>query len=144
MTYCTTQALIDRFGESELIRLTERTDDNGHYTNTLDQTQIDSAIVDATATIDSYLAGRYPLPLAQVPPVLDRFACDIARYFLHDRSPLEEVTNRYKEALRFLEKAASGSISLGIDAQGKRPETNDGAVIESDGHVFSRKDKAFI
>ena len=144
MSYCNTQALINRFGETELIRLTESTDTNGDYTNAIDQTQIDSAIADASATIDSYLAGRYPLPLVQIPPVLDRFACDIARYFLHDRSPLEEVTNRYKEAIRFLEKVASGGISLGIDAQGKRPETNDGAVIESDGHVFSRKDKAFI
>ena len=106
--------------------------------------QIESALSDATPTIDSYLAGRYPFPLTQVPPILERFSCDIARYFLHDRAPLEEVTNRYKEALRFLEKVAAGQISLGIDATGNRPETNDGAIIHSDGHVFSRKDKGFI
>ncbi len=144
MSYCSTQALIDRFSEDELISLTETKNTDGDYTGAINQTQVDNAIADADATIDSYLAARYPLPLLQVPPILNRFACDIARYFLHDRAPLEEVSNRYKEAIRFLEKVASGSISLGVDHTGNRVETNDSAVIESDGRVFSRKDKAFI
>lgn len=142
--YCTTQALIDRYGEDELIQLTAEADDLGEFPDQINQTQVDRAIADAAATIDSYLAARYPLPLSKVPPVLERFACDMARYFLHDRSPLEEVTNRYKDAIRYLEKVAKGDISLGIDSDGQRPQTTDGAIMESGGSVFSRDDKSFI
>lgn len=142
--YCSTQALINRFGEEELIQLTAEADNLGEYPDTINQTQVDQAIADADGTIDSYLAARYPLPLSQVPPVLERYACDMARYFLHDRSPLEEVTNRYKEAIRYLEKVSKGDISLGIDSQGQRPQTTDGAIMESSGSVFNRKDKSFI
>lgn len=142
--YCTTQDLIDRFGEDELIQLTAEVDSLGGFSGSGNQVQIDRAIADAAATIDSYLAGRYPLPLDQIPPVLNRHACDMVRYFLQDRSPLEEVTNRYNAAIRFLEKVASGAITLGIDALGNRPDTFDGALIQSSGSVFSRKDKGFI
>ncbi len=142
--YCTTQDLIDRFGQDELIRLTAEADSFGEFPDQINQVQVDRALSDAGATIDSYLAARYPLPLSQVPPVLNRYACDLSRYFLHDRNPLEEVTNRYKDAIRYLEKVAAGSISLGIDAAGKRPESLDGAMMESAGSVFSRKDKGFI
>lgn len=142
--YCSTQALINRFGEEELIQLTAEADNLGEYPDTINQTQVDQAIADADGTIDSYLAARYPLPLSQVPPVLERYACDMARYFLHDRSPLEEVTNRYKEAIRYLEKVSKGDISLGIDSQGQRPQTTDGAIMESGGSVFNRRDKSFI
>lgn len=142
--YCTTQNIIDRFGEDELIQLTDEADSTGQFSNSINATQVQRAIEDSTATIDSYLASRYPLPLVNVPPVLERFACDLARYFLHDRSPLEEVTHRYKEAIRYLEKVAKGDISLGIDSDGARPETKNDAVIQSGGSVFNRSDKSFI
>lgn len=142
--YCASQDLIDRFGSDELIQLTAEAGEFGVFPNEINQTQVDRAIADATATIDSYLAARYPLPLTQIPPVLERYASDMTRYFLHDRSPLEEVTNRYKDAIRYLEKVAKGEISLGIDSQGKRPETMDGAEMQSGGSVFSRDDNSFI
>ncbi|SIS87914.1 gp436 family protein [Neptunomonas antarctica] len=142
--YCSTQDLTDRFGSDELITLTAVANAFGEFPEQVNQVQVDRAIADASATIDSYLAARYPLPLPQIPPVLNRFACDMARYFLHDRSPLEEVTARYKEAVRYLEKVAIGAITLGIDAQGQRPETMDGAFVTSAGSVFGRTDKGFI
>lgn len=144
MAYCTAQDVIDRFGEDELIRLTAQANEFGEYGTEINQTQLDRALSDASATIDSYLASRYPLPLANVLPILNRFACDIVRYFLHDVSPLDEVTNRYKEAIRYLEKVSKGEIGLGITTEGERPETMDGATIESAGSVFSRSDKSFI
>lgn len=144
MAYCTAQDVIDRFGEDELIRLTAQANEFGEYGTEINQTQLDRALSDASATIDSYLASRYPLPLTNVLPILNRFSCDIVRYFLHDVSPLDEVTNRYKEAIRFLEKVSKGEISLGITTDGERPDTVDGATIESAGSVFSRSDKSFI
>lgn len=136
--YCTTQDLIDRFGEDELIRLSTEVDSLGEFPTTINQTQIDRAIEDANGTIDSYLSGRYILPLSQIPPVLERHACDLARYFLHDRSPLEEVTARYNAAIRFLEKAASGAITLGVDALGDREESDSSVVFQSTARVFGK------
>lgn len=144
MPYCTSQDVIDRFGEDELIRLTAQPNALGEYGTEINQTQLDRALSDADATIDSYLAARYPLPLVNVLPILNRFACDIVRYFLHDTSPLDEVTNRYKEAIRFLEKVSKGEITLGVASDGARPDTMDGATIESAGSVFSRSDTSFI
>lgn len=144
MAYCTAQDVIDRFGEDELIRLTAQANEFGEYGTEINQTQLDRALSDASATIDSYLASRYPLPLANALPILNRSACDMVRYFLHDTSPLEEVSTRYKEAIRYLEKVSKGEITLGVASDGARPDTMDGATIESSGSVFSRSDKSFI
>lgn len=144
MAYCSSQDLIDRFGNDELVRLTAQSDEYGAYGTVINQIQIDRALNDASATINSYLAARYPLPLANALPILNRLACDISRYFLHDTNPLDEVTNRYKEAIRYLEKVSKGDITLGVSSEGERPETMDGATIESAGSVFSRSNTDFI
>ncbi|MFY2646294.1 phage protein Gp36 family protein, partial [Achromobacter insuavis] len=46
--------------------------------------KVDRALADARNTIDSYIAGRYTLPLSSVPQVLIRIACELARYYLYD------------------------------------------------------------
>ncbi|KJZ06414.1 hypothetical protein TW85_25080, partial [Marinomonas sp. S3726] len=137
------QDLIDRFGSDELVRLTAQSDEFGSYGTDINQTKVDRALSDANSTIDAYLAARYPLPLPDTQPILNRFACDISRYLLHDTNPLDEVTNRYKEAIRYLEKVSKGDISLGVSTEGERPETMDGATIESAGSVFSRSNTEF-
>lgn len=107
--YATRAALIDRFGEAELIQLTDR-----ERLGVIDDTVLDQAIADAAHEIDSHLAGRYTLPLATVPPVLTRVACDVARYRLYDDAAPEEVRNRYKDGVRWLEALARGTVSLGM------------------------------
>ncbi|HBY38461.1 MAG TPA: DUF1320 domain-containing protein, partial [Alteromonas sp.] len=75
MNYCTTNDLIDRFGESELIALSDR--DN---TGSVDAQVVSAAIADASALIDGYLGGRYALPLSVIPSVLPKLCGDIARF----------------------------------------------------------------
>lgn len=138
MSYCTQQDLIDRFGEAELIELTDE-----HGTEEIDATKLARAIADADGIIDGHLAGRYTLPLAEVPKVLNRYACDLVRYDLYDH-PTDKVKDANDKAMRYLEKAASGAVSLGINTDGSQPQTSNGAQVSSGGNVFSRSDKGFI
>lgn len=109
--YATQQQMIDRFGEDELIQLTDRAN-----AGVIDPQVLDQALADADATINDYLAGRYNLPLAVVPSSLSRLACDLARYFLYDDHPSEAVRQRYEDAVKFFDAVAKGAIKLGVDA----------------------------
>lgn len=137
--YCSKDDLIKRYGEDELLLLT---DDTG--TGSIHQEQVTQAINDAGALIDGYLAGRYQLPLANVPTVLNRLAADIARYYLYDNGASDPVQTRYDEAMKFLVSVSKGIAALGVSDSGDKPQTNDCAEMVSDGHVFSRRDNGFV
>jgi phage gp36-like protein len=72
----------------------------------------------ATAEIDSYLAARHTLPLAEVPLVLTQICVDIAVYRLALSGELmtEEIDKRYERALARLRDLASGKASLVFSA----------------------------
>lgn len=139
--YATSAQMQARFGEAELISLTDRDGSAG----TIVASVLDVALHDATARINGYLAGRYTLPLAAVPEMIERLCCDIARYGLYDKGANEQVSKRFDDAVRFLEKVAAGTITLGITTQGESPVSHDLPVIESGGSVFNRQiSKGFI
>ncbi|MDH5786403.1 MAG: DUF1320 family protein [Chromatiales bacterium] len=133
MPYCTKQNLIDRYGEEELIQLTDRAG-NG----VIDDGVLDQAITDAAAEIDGYLAGRYQLPLAVTPPILTVYACDMTRYRLYDDAATEQVEKRYQDAIKFLRLATDGKVQLGPTSDGSKPAPSSGAVMESGGRVWGR------
>ena len=133
--YATRAQMQARFGESELISLTDRNGSAGSIVSSV----LDVALHDATALINGYLAGRYTLPLVTAPDMLARLCCDIARYGLYDNGASEQVSKRFDDAVRFLEMVAAGKISLGISTEDESPVSHDLAVIESDGTVFNRR-----
>lgn len=142
MPYATQQDMVDRFAQTELVQLTNP--DNPAAT-TVNATVLGQALADADAAIDGYLQSRYTLPLAVVPKVILRYACDIARYFLYDDRATEQVEKRYNDAIKFLEQVAKGAITLGLSATGAQPAEAGGAQMESDTPVFQREDsKGFI
>jgi phage gp36-like protein len=120
--YATQQDLIDRFGETEVIQLSDRAS-----TGAIDAAVVAAKLADAAAEIESYLAGRYTLPLEPVPLALQRIACDIARYHLYDDRPTEYVAKRYDAAIAFLRSVNKGDIQLGVDAGGAAPPSQAGA-----------------
>jgi phage gp36-like protein len=140
--YATTAAMISRFGTKDLMLLTEREDSTPGEINL---SVLEQALADATAEIDSYLAGRYPLPLAAVPDVLERNCCDIARYLLlGDRAP-EQVEKRYQAVVKWLTLVSKGDIQLGLSAGEPVSQSGTIAEIQSAGSVFSRaSSKGFI
>ncbi len=139
MPYATEQDLVARFGEDELIALTDRSG-----AGSIDSALVASALSDAAATIDGYLQARYPLPLATVPDVLQRLSCDIARYYLYDENASDQVTKRHDDALKMLGQISNGMVTLGLpDAD--VPESSNTAEMRSEDTVWARsKSKGFI
>ena len=105
--YCTLNDLIERFGETELIQLTDE-----QNTGALNTASVNQAIADASNEIDSYLIGRYQLPLVTVPEFVKGYACDMARYRLWDDGALEQVTIRYRTAIKYWRDISTGALRL--------------------------------
>lgn len=121
MTYATKQDLLERFGDDEMVQLTDEL-----AQGELDDVKITRALTDADADINGYLANRYALPLATTPPMIRRLACEIARYHLYNKAPTDAVKQRYQDAIRTLEAIAKGVVGLGLDGLGT-PVTSAGA-----------------
>lgn len=110
----------------------------------------ETAIADAGAEIDGYIGKRYRVPLAAAPPVLQKYAKDIAVYNLVSRTGIDEskrektILNRYNAAIRYLELVAKGSVDIGVDEGGSGSGTDpaeDAAIgfrIQSNNRLFSR------
>lgn len=107
-------------------------------------TVIDAAIADAEGEIDGYLAKRYPVPIAPVPKVINKFAKDIAVYNLYSRIGINENgeeknnLNRYYAAVKFLTLVAEGKVSLGITSDTPQASAATGFLVCSSGRLFSR------
>lgn len=135
MLYATPEGLVKRYGEQSIKTLAVSTD----------SPKVAEALEDASQTIDSYLAGRYTLPLKSVPAVLERHCCYIARYFLEKNRATEQARRDYDDSIRYLEKVANGTISLGISEDGETVEGDNVAIIESAGSIWARdRAKGFI
>ncbi|WP_445945491.1 gp436 family protein [Shewanella sp.] len=141
--YATTANMLSRFGEQDLMLLTER---EGSVPGEINYPALEQALRDASAEIDGYIVGRYTLPLTLVPAVLERNCCDIARYFLYGDKAPEQVEKRYGAVIKFLSSVSKGDISLGLATTGEKPDQSELVVsIESAGSVFDRsKAKGFI
>lgn len=134
-SYVTQQELIDRFGEDELIQLTDRATPPA---GVIDGQVLNSAIADASGLIEDYVGGRYQLPLAVVPRSLVRIAGDLARYFLYGDAAPEQVRTRYDDALKFLTAVSRGDVQLGLSAGGGEAQGDNSAQIQSSGRTFDR------
>lgn len=107
--------------------------------------KVNRALQDAEQTINTYLGGRYQLPLSNAPQVLERIAGQIARFVLYDDSATEQVTTLYKDSIKFLESVAAGKVQLGPTDSGATAQPSAGAEMLSDGRVFGRNSsKDFI
>lgn len=140
MSYATKAAMIARFSEAEVIALTDR-----ESVGVINDTVLDGMLIEADAEIDPYLAPRHVLPLATVPKILTGFACDIARFRLCGAGGVtetEEIRNRYKDAVKFLEKVAEGKIGLGLDPLNNIAKpANTVQFSAATSHVFGRSER---
>jgi len=139
MSYCTLQDLRDRYGDDELIQLTDRAN-----IGTINESVINRAIADADGEIDGYLGGRFNVPADPITKSLVRVACDISRYYLYDDAATDTVKDRYKNAIAFVKAIGKGDISIGVNADGDAQESESLAIMQSGGSVFNRNDKSFI
>jgi len=137
MAYVTKQGLIDRFGELELVQLTDRTN---IPVSTIDDVVVGRAIDDATALADGYLAKVLALPLSVVPPVLEKTVADIARYYLYgDRADKDsQITRAFNEANTFLRDVSRGLVQLTDGAEAPKTAGGGQVQISAPARVFSR------
>lgn len=137
MTYAVKQDLIDRFGELELIQLTDRTN---VPPTTVSDTVVGQHLGDADAMVDGYIGKVYALPLAQVPPILKKIAADLARKYLHGESADKDsaVTRNHDAAMTWLKDVAKGLVKL--DVGGETPPQAGGGAIKANpsNRVFRR------
>lgn len=136
MTYATQSDLTARFGQTELIQLTDRADPP---LEAVDTTVLASALEAADGLINGYLEARYPVPLASVPRLIVEAACDIARHRLYVGAAPDIVETRYRDAIRLLEAINAGRLRLGVDATGAAPTPADLVQFEAGQRVFERE-----
>ena len=122
MPYASVQDMIERFGEVELVQLTDPDQ------RAVQPQRAQRALDDAQAFANGLLAQAYrlagcrkPAPTPQnpratvqvAPPQLVRIVCDVARYYLYDEpAPEHEVALRYKAASAELRAIADGKAQL--------------------------------
>lgn len=150
MRYATVQDMTDRFGEQEMIQLTDP------ELAQVQTARIELKLDDAHALADSHLSRVYRLPLTGcaapdpdhpgqtlrvAPRQLTRIVCDLARYYLYDDlAPEAEVYRRYKQAVTELEGIAAGRVRLQcpLGEDPGRP-TAVGPAAGDTWHVFARR-----
>ena len=161
MTYATPSDLLARFDATEIAQRCDRgiprlvngelltaaaaATDLGAYTDDeIARAQqalalVQRALQDADDTINTYLSGRYSLPLNTVPSVLSRVGSELARYYLYDDQVTEAIKTRYDANIKWLEGVSRGTVALGVEsASGAQPVSNAGAELVSSNAVWKR------
>lgn len=138
--YATLTDMVARFGEREVIALTDR-----DMASVIDETVLGEALATASTEIDGYIGGRYPLPFGEPPRVLAGYACDIARYRLCGSATLltDDIRDRYRDAVKFLELVAAGKVTLGGMPAGGVAQPTLTVQFHNGGRVFGRESGAY-
>lgn len=131
MPYASASDVVNRLGADHYALLTES---RGGL-----PVDVDAALADASSLIDSYLAARYPLPLAATPAVLVSICVDIAAYRLAtDAVRLDEETKaRHKAAIDWLRDVGAGRAALPGQPR-PAPTVGGVTIIEGPARVLGR------
>jgi phage gp36-like protein len=116
MPYCTLLDITKSLPESSVIELT---DDSG--TGIVNTETLNRAIEDADSLIDSYLIGKYDIPIDSSCKLIRKISVDLSIYNLFARrySSSEEMpkqqSDAYKNQIKLLESIAKGLMLLSAD-----------------------------
>lgn len=132
----TLQDLIERYGERELIQLTN---EQPRPDSVIDITVIDRAIGDAIGEVASYLrpSGLVGVDALgnviythsdELPDELVLKTCDIARYYLYDNGVIDIVQTRYDTATKWLDKVKKDPSML-TGPISEQPNTSGGITV---------------
>lgn len=135
--YATADAMREKFGERELIQLT---DTEEPYQYAININKLNRAMREANSEIDAYVGSRYSLPLQTIPPFLIEIGCNLARYYAvtGDLSENDPIKNRYDSSIKTLIRISKGELTLGGSpaGQSKPVQTSANNVVFS----VSRRD----
>jgi phage gp36-like protein len=137
MAYATQQDMEDRFGERELVDLTDR---DLPLTGAIVAGVVTKAIADAEAEIQAYISARYPLPLpTSAPPILVRLTCDIARYYLYfyTQTIPDAVQKAYVNSVTLLKRISEGKAELAVTPPAVAPTEPSGISTSASTRIFT-------
>lgn len=138
MAYASVQDLIDRFGSTEIIRLSRPED---RTAETVDGAKVQTALVDASSTLDGYLRDRYVLPIADPPKDIVRAVCVLARHDLASSGrsdPTDQMVEARKEVIAWLKAISDGIVRLDAPKAGAQDGNPNGS-----GARISDREKTF-
>jgi phage gp36-like protein len=110
MAYSTVEDLKNYLPASQLVEMTDDSD-----TGEIGLEKLNDVIRRADDLIDSFLRGRYPLPLTTIPSFIHDISTKLASYFLFKRALIltlpEPVKEDYENCLDILMKIQKGQVS---------------------------------
>ena len=135
MKLASAQDLQDRFGLDELVLVADRDRDG-----VPDAEVIDAALEDASSEIVALIAGAASIDTANVPRNLVRICCNMARYYLYQGGPTEDVRARYDDGVKFLGLVRKGDAGLdgGAAAPAEIQSSPKAAATEPGSRIFRR------
>lgn len=129
MAYASIQDMIDRFTETEILRLSAN---GGDLPGAIIEAPVLRALDDATSMIEGYLRRRVTVPLAAPTPAeVIRATCILARYDLAtggEREPSTQMRNDRNDVVSWLNKIAEGYVSL--EGAAAVPDTGRADVLD--------------
>lgn len=111
MQYAQQSDITAMYGSSQLLMVSDRDNDG-----VSDAGVADTALVNASAEIDTYLSNKYTLPLADIPQILIIRCVDIAIYLMAVPTPnvlTDAIKTRYEAAMTWLRAVRDGTANLG-------------------------------
>lgn len=111
-SYATIEAMITRFGNEDLVEIT---DTEVPYTGEINISKLQAAISSANAEVDAYLSKQLHVPTVLSSPFVQMMACDVARYHvaLGNARVSERDEKRYELAVKNLKMVNEGKIGIG-------------------------------
>lgn len=136
MSYATRVHIEETWGEQFVLDLLPEDVDG--------EEAIARALTQASAEIDTHLSARYATPIDGLPAALVTPCVNIAVYNLAIRHTTLTTTieDRYKHAVKLLERIADGKAGLGADeprVSGEPGVSSGGAAFSANKRVFSRR-----
>ena len=120
---------VKRVGLDEVTRMTDASG-----AGRVDRDLLTAALADAQTIAEPFLAGRYALPLAAVPPLVALVVADLARERLYPNTAPDGVARAATAARKTLERVQDGSLPLPIaGAAGPAEAPGDAPIVISPG-----------
>ena len=128
--YATLETMLARFGEAELISLT---DNEPPYSRQINLQKLDAAMDMANSEVDAYVSSQVRTPLPNPPKFVVGLACDLARYHaaLGASRVTERDEERYNAAIKSLTNIAKGVIKLGLTPEADSASGTNTATMTS-------------
>lgn len=136
MAYIVYADLTESLSEAQLLQLADDEKTGAQVTD-----RVTRVIISAEGIINGYLQSRYVVPVTgTIPDIMQKWAVDIAKYFLYQRRRVpEDVRQAYEDAMAMLRDVSTGKMGLGIEpAPTGSTLFSGGGAVYTEERIFTR------